>query len=125
MSRSRKIPASPIGARCTGEIVAPDLGEQGGRHVGQAGGDRQQLALGLGRPGEHLLGEVLEQHRIRSQQPVDEGRLVDRPGPAEDLGGELHGERPAPGQAGDLVDGRRVGVVEPAEVGGADRQLGR
>ena len=106
-----------------GQVIAAELAQQRRRHVGQPGGDRQQLALGLGGAGEDLLGEVLEQHRVGGQQAVDEGRVVDRPAPAEHFGGELHGERPTAGHAGDLVDGRRLRCVEPADVGGADGQV--
>ena len=108
-----------------GEVGAAELAEQRRRHVGQAGGDRQQLALGLGGAGEDLLGEVLEQHRVGGEQAVDERRVVDRPAPAQRLGGELHGEWPAAGHAGDLVDGGRLRRVEPADVGGADGQVAR
>ena len=126
MSRSRKIPASPSGARVGDEVGPPDLAEDG-RATRGGGGRRSPAARARAR-------------RRRRAPPRRGTRRAPHRGPAggrrapsgrsarprrSDLGGELHGERPAAGHPGDLIDGRRGRRVEPADVGGADREVGR
>ncbi len=92
--------------------------------------ERQQLVVGSREPGEHVLGEVVEEHGIGREQVVDERASVERSRAPRRLDREVHGERPTAGSPHDLDQGRfgrrvDIGQVEVLQLVGTDRELGR